>query len=90
MIYKVIGESWRTSSNPLMPMDITSPSDVDRHVSEFDNFTDASDYYSLTFGQVCQDMADIGGEFVITLMAVTDDNSGEILRRHTASTTILL
>jgi hypothetical protein len=88
MIYKVIGEAWKTSGNPIS--EVTTPANIDRHVSEFDNYTDASDYYSLTFGQVCQDMADIGGEFVITLMAVTDDNSGEILKRHTASTTILL
>lgn len=88
MIYKVIGESWKTSGNPIS--ELTTPADIDRHISEFDNYTDASDYYSLTFGQVCQDMADIGGEFVITLMAVADDNNGQILKRHTSSTTILL
>lgn len=88
MTYRVIGEAWKTSGNPIS--ELTTPANIDRHVSEFDNYTDACDYYSLTFGQVCQDMADIGGEFVITLMAVTDDESGEILKRHTASTTILL
>lgn len=88
MTYKVIGESWKTSGNPIS--ELTTPAEIDKHVSEFDNYTDASDYYSLTFGQVCQDMADIGGEFVITLVAVIDSNNVEVLKRHTSSTTILL
>lgn len=79
MIYKVIGE--RTLQNS---------TEVDRHIREFDNYTDASDYYTLTFGQVSEDLTDLGGEFVITLVATTDDNSGEVLKRHVASTTILL
>jgi len=79
MIYKVIGE--RTPQNS---------TEVDRHVREFNNYTDASDHYTLTFGQVSEDLTDLGGEFVITLVATTDDDSGEVLKRHVASTTILL
>jgi hypothetical protein len=84
MIYKVIGERIPTSR-----FDAES-NEVDRNVREFDNYTDASDYYTLTFGQVSEDLAELGGEFVITLVATSDDNSGEVLKRHVASTTILL
>ena len=83
MIYRVIGE--------LVPQNRQLDGrDLDRHISEFDNYTDASDYYSLTFQQMAHDITDIGGEFIITLMAITDDNTGQVLKRHLASTTILL
>jgi hypothetical protein len=84
MIYKVIGERIPTSR-----FDQTTP-EVDRNVREFDNYTDASDYYTLTFGQVSEDLTDLGGEFVMTLVATKEDNSVEVLKRHVASTTILL
>lgn len=84
MTYKVIGERISTSR-----FDHES-SDVDRYTREFDNYTDASDYYTLTFGQVSEDITDLGGEFVITLIACKDDNSVEVLKRHVSSTTILL
>ena len=84
MIYKVIGERISTSR-----FDAES-NEVDRYTREFDNYTDASDYYTLTFGQVSEDLTDLGGEFVMTLIATNEDNSVEVLKRHVASTTILL
>lgn len=78
MTYRVMGQ--------LTPHNST----VDTNSRDFDTYTDATDYYTSVFSQVCADMTDIGGEFVITLMAITDDDSWDIVKRHVASTTILI
>jgi len=78
MTYRVIGE--RTINQ----------GEVDRHTSTFTLYTDATLYYSQTFAQVSEDMCDLGGEFVITLIADGDDGKFEVMKRHVASTTVLI
>ena len=78
MTYRVIGE--RTINQ----------GEVDRHTATSTLYTDATMYYSQTFSQVSEDMCDIGGEFVITLLADLDDDTFEVMKRHVASTTVLI
>ena len=75
MKYRVIGE--RTLPN----------TELDRHVMEFDSFTDAVDYYISDIGTMAEDMCDLGGDFVITLIADKSEDEFEILKRHVCSTT---
>lgn len=82
MNYRVIGER-------IMPNRSAETSDVDRHETSFTSYTDAVDYYINTFGSVAEDICDLGGEFVITLVADGVEHP-EVVKRHVISTTILL
>jgi hypothetical protein len=75
MNYRVIGE--RTLPNEK----------VDKHVTEYESYTDAVDYYISVIGSVAEDICDLGGEFVITLIADKSESEFEILKRHVISTT---
>lgn len=81
MNYRVIGER-------IMPNRWAETSEVDKHESTFTSYTDALDYYISTFGSLAEDICDLGGEFVITLVADAEEHP-EVLKRHVISTTIL-
>jgi hypothetical protein len=81
MNYRVIGERI---------MNAHDDNQVDRHESEFTSYTDAVDYYISTVSQVVEDMTDLGGDFVCTLVCDKDDETIEVMKRHVISTTILL
>lgn len=82
MTYRVIGER-------IMPNRWAETSDVDKHETTFTSYTDAVDYYISTFGSVAEDICDLGGEFVITLVFDNGEHP-EVVKRHVISTTILL
>ena len=81
MNYRVIGERISTANDD---------NQVDRHELEFLIYTDAVDYYISTLSQVVEDMADLGGEFVCTLVCDKDDETVEVMKRHVINTTVLL
>jgi len=60
------------------------------HTQEFDNYSEATLYYSQIFSQVAEDICDLGGELVFTLIGQDDDGTESIMKRHTVSTTVLL
>ena len=60
------------------------------HTQEFDNYSDATLYYSQIFSQVAEDICDLGGELVFTLIGEDEHGTGSIMKRHTVSTTVLL
>lgn len=62
----------------------------EEHTQEFETYSEAALYYSQIFSQVAEDICDLGGELVFTLVAQTDDGSNEVMKRHTVSTTVLL
>jgi hypothetical protein len=62
----------------------------DEHTQEFDNYSEATLYYSQIFSQVAEDICDLGGDFIFTLVADKEDGSVEVMKRHVVSTTILL
>lgn len=63
---------------------------VDSHEKEFTSYTDAVDYYISMLSQVVEDTADLGGDFVCTLVCDKDDETIEVMKRHVISTTVLL
>jgi hypothetical protein len=63
---------------------------VDSHENEFTSYTDAVDYYISMLSQVVEDTADLGGDFVCTLVCDKEDGTIEVMKRHVISTTILL
>jgi hypothetical protein len=63
---------------------------LDSHEKEFTSYTDAVDYYISMLSQVVEDMTDLGGDFVCTLLCDKDDKTVEVMKRHVISTTILL
>jgi hypothetical protein len=81
MNYRVIGERI---------MNAHDDNQVDRHELEFASYTDAVDYYISTISKVAEDMTDLGGDFVCTLVCDKDDETIEVMKRHVISTTILL
>lgn len=62
----------------------------EEHRQDFDTYSEAALYYSQIFSQVAEDICDLGGELVFTLVAMKDDGGIEIMKRHIVSTTILL
>ena len=81
MNYRVIGERILNAHND---------NQVDRHELEFSIYTDAVDHYISMVSQVVEDMTDLGGDFVCTLLCDKDDETTEVVKRHVISTTILL
>jgi hypothetical protein len=81
MNYRVIGERISTANDD---------NQVDRHELEFLIYTDAVDYYVSMMSQVAEDMTDLGGEFVCTLVCDKDDETVEVMKRHVITTTVLL
>lgn len=65
---------------------------TDKHFTSdettFIDFLHASDYYRSVFADVSSDLAVLGGEFVITLVKDSEDESEvEVIRRQVLSTT---
>lgn len=81
MNYRVIGERILSAHED---------NNVDRHELGFTSYTDAVDYYVSILSQVAEDMTDLGGEFVCTLVCDKDEETVEVMKRHVISTTILL
>ena len=81
-MYKVIGQF---SPN----IELTNVTEPHRFDKEFDLHTEALDYYSTTLADIAENISDIGGEFVITLIGESDGEE-RILKRHVLSTTILV
>lgn len=81
-MYKVIGQF---SPN----IELTIETEPHRFDKEFELHTDALDYYTSLLSEMSENISDIGGEFVITLIG---ESNGEerILKRHVLSTTILV
>lgn len=81
-MYEVIGQF---SPN----IELTIETEPYRFDKEFETHTDALNYYSTTLSDMAENISDIGGEFVITLIG---SSTGEerILKRHVLSTTILV
>lgn len=82
MNYRVIGERILTAAH--------DDNQVDRHELEFASYTDSIDYYISMLSQVVEDMTDLGGDFVCTLVCDKDDETTEVIKRHVVSTTVLL
>lgn len=83
MTYRVIGQ--RTIAGKFQ-----DDAKWDEHTQEFDSFSEATLYYSQIFSQVAEDICDLGGEFVMTLLADKEDGGVEVMKRHVVSTTVLL
>ena len=81
MNYRVIGERI---------LNAHKDSQADKHELEFLSYTNAVDYYISMLSQVVEDMTDLGGDFVCTLVCDKDDETTEVVKRHVISTTILL
>jgi hypothetical protein len=81
MNYRVIGERISTANDD---------NQVDRHELEFTSYTDAVDYYISMLSQVVEDMTDLGGDFVCTLVCDKHDETVEVMKRHVITTTVLL
>ena len=81
-MYKVIGQF---SPN----IELVNETEPHRFDKEFELHTNALSYYSTTLADMAENISDIGGEFVITLVG---ESNGEerILKRHVLSTTILV
>lgn len=81
-MYKVIGQF---SPN----IELTIETEPHRFDKEFELHTDALDYYTSILSEMSENISDIGGEFVSTLIG---ESGGEerILKRHVLSTTILV
>lgn len=81
-MYKVIGQF---SPN----IELTIETEPHRFDKEFELHTDALDYYTSILSEMSENVSDIGGEFVSTLIG---ESGGEerILKRHVLSTTILV
>jgi hypothetical protein len=81
-MYKVIGQF---SPN----IELTIETEPHRFDKEFELHTDALDYYTSLLSEMSENISDIGGEFVTTLIG---ESNGEerILKRHVLSTTILV
>lgn len=60
--------------------------EIDKHEEAFSDYNTAIDYYSDTFRDVSYDVCHIGGEFVITLIEVSENP--KILKRNLTSTTV--
>jgi hypothetical protein len=81
-MYKVIGQF---SPN----IELTIETEPYRFDKEFELHTDALNYYSTTLADMGENISDIGGEFVITLIGASTGEE-RILKRHVLSTTILV
>lgn len=81
-MYKVIGQF---SPN----IELTIETEPHRFDKEFELHTDALEYYTSILSEMSENISDIGGEFVSTLIG---ESGGEerILKRHVLSTTILV
>lgn len=86
MTYRVIGQRTNVNNHN----DSISTTKWDEHTQDFDSYSEATLYYSQIFSQVAEDICDLGGEFVMTLLADKEDGSVEVMKRHVVSTTILL
>lgn len=86
MTYRVMGQRTNVGNHS----ESISLTKWDEHTQEFDNYSEATLYYSQTFSQVAEDICDLGGEFVMTLLADKEDGTTEVMKRHVVSTTILL
>lgn len=75
--YRVIGQIKYSTDNDFISNEKT-----------FTDFLQASDYYASVFTDVSSDLAVLGGEFVITLVKDSEDESEvEVIRRQVLSTT---
>jgi hypothetical protein len=62
--------------------------DFTTHSTYYADYNDAVDNYILTYGGVAKDIAQLGGEFVISLIQWNDNSTFVMLKRHTLNTTI--
>lgn len=83
MTYKVIGQF---TPNIELSTEITG---THMHNKNFETYTDANDYYANTLSEMAQNISDIGGDFMITLMGGADETY-EIIKRHALTTTIMV
>jgi hypothetical protein len=81
-MYRVIGQFTPN-------IELTIETEPHRFDKEFELHTDALDYYTSILSEMSENISDIGGEFVTTLIG---ESGGEerILKRHVLSTTILV
>jgi hypothetical protein len=81
-MYKVIGQFTPN-------IELTNVTEPHRFDKEFELHTNALDYYTTTLSDIAENISDIGGEFVITLVGSATGEE-RILKRHVLSTTILV
>jgi hypothetical protein len=64
-------------------------SDYATHSTEYTDYNDAVNHYISIYSGVAADIAQTGGDFVISLIQWNDDNTLVILKRHTLNTTVV-
>jgi hypothetical protein len=64
-------------------------SDYTTHSTEYADYNDALDNYISIYSGVASDIAQLGGDFVISLIQWNDDNTFVMLKRHTLNTTVV-
>lgn len=69
--------------------DLTIPTEPERYDKSFERQIDAVDYYIQTIKSMGELIADVGGEFVITMISYTGAEP-EVVKRHVLSTTTLV
>lgn len=67
----------------------SSDTDFTTHSTYYADYNEALDNYVSAYSGVASDIAQLGGEFVISLIQWNDDNTFVMLKRHTLNTTVV-
>jgi len=81
-MYKVIGQFTPN-------IELVNETEPHRFDKEYDLYSDAMEYYCLIISEMASNIADIGGEFVTTMIGDAGDGE-QVIKRHVVSTTTLL
>ncbi len=64
-------------------------SDYSTHSTHYTDYNDAVDSYISIYSGVASDIAQLGGDFVISLIQWNEDDTFVMLKRHTLNTTVV-